>query len=164
MPDHYGTPADASTYHEARGNASWAASTDPLRLAALVRASSALDALYGSRYPGAVISAAQELLWPRTGATYRGDIVPDDVVPLPIIRAAYELALRELVAPNSVLPDVDPAKAVKRKKVKAGPAETETEFADGVGAPKQFAFVDGILADLLIAIPGGTSVTTLARF
>jgi hypothetical protein len=165
--DHYGTPADALVYHDARGNTAWAASTDPLRLAALVRASGAMDAIYGARYPGSVTDPAQDLLWPRAGVTYRGDALPENVTPLPIIRAAYEFALRELITPNSIIPDYDPAGTIKREKKKLGPLEKEVEYATpatAAAARPVFAVVDGILAELLIAAPGGTTVTTLARF
>lgn len=167
MADHYGTPADALTYHQARGNTAWAASTDSLRLAALVRASGSLDTIYGGRYPGTVATAVQELLWPRAGVIYRGDALGDDVIPIPIIRATYELALRELVAPNSVLPDFDPTGTVKRERKKLGPLEKEIEYAtpaNAAAARPVFAVIDGILAELLIKAPGGTTVTTLARF
>jgi hypothetical protein len=167
MPDHYGTPADASTYHQARGNAAWASSTDDLRLAAVIRASQALDALYGARYPGTVANAAQDLLWPRTGVVYRKEPLAADAVPLPIIRATYELALRELASPNSIIPDFDPTGTIKRERKKLGPLEKELEYAMPVNAAAArpvFAIIDRIIAELLISAPGGTSVTTLVRF
>jgi hypothetical protein len=59
MPDHYGALPAALAYHEARGNAAWtgAGVDDAKRTAALMRASQALDALYGARYPGVIASA-----------------------------------------------------------------------------------------------------------
>lgn len=167
MSDHYGTPSDALTYHEARGNTAWSASTDALRLAALIRGSEDVDAAYGARYPGRITDAAQGLLWPRAGVMYRGSAFPDDQVPAPVIRAAYELALRELMAPGSVLPDYDPTGTIKREKKAVGPLQKEIEYAvplTAVEARPVFALIDGILAELLIAAPGGTTVTTLARF
>lgn len=164
--DYYGDLADALTYHDVRGNTAWASSTDGLRSAALVRGSQALDAIYGARYPGTVSVATQDLLWPRACVVYRGEAFPDDEAPLPIIRAAYELALRELVEPNSVLPDFDPTGTIKRERKKLGPLEKEFEYAvpaSSADARKAFGIVDGILADLLLAAPGGTSVTTLVR-
>ncbi|MDF2797520.1 MAG: hypothetical protein K0R85_264 [Devosia sp.] len=167
MPDHYGTPDDALAYHQARGNAAWAASTDDLRLAALVRASQALDALYAARYSGTVPTVAQDLLWPRAGVVYRGEAFPDDKVPLPIIRATYEMASRELAAPNSIIPDFDPNGTIKRERKKLGPLEKELEYAtpaNAASARPVFAIIDGIIAELLVAAPSVTSVTTLVRF
>ncbi len=161
MPDHYGSLADATTYHAARGNAAWGEADEAAQTAALVRASQALDALYGARYPGEVATADQALLWPRIDATYRGEAVDDTTVPLPIIRATYELALRELQAPGSVAPDLP-----------AGPQKVLTEvkgikwsIVGGAGETRTLLpIVDGILDELLITAPTGTSVTTLARF
>ncbi len=167
MPDHYGTREDADTYHTARGNAAWSAATTEARNAALVRGSQGLDGLYGARYPGRVTDADQPLLWPRAGVTYRGQVLDDDVVPLPIIRATYELALRELATPGSTAPDYVPEGAIKRLKKGVGPLQKETEYAvplTAAAARPVFALIDGILAELLIAAPGGTTVTTLARF
>lgn len=87
MPDHYGTVEDAGEYHAARGNTAWGAVNEGAQTTALIRASQALDALYGSRYPGSVAAADQSLLWPRSGAMYRGEAVNDATVPLPIVRA-----------------------------------------------------------------------------
>ncbi|KKB09401.1 DnaT-like ssDNA-binding protein [Devosia chinhatensis] len=167
MSDHYGTREDANTYHAARGNASWAAATTGARDAALVRGSQSLDGLYGARYPGTITDAAQSLLWPRQGVIFRGQVFNDDVVPLPIIRAAYELALRELAAPGSTSPDYVPAGSIKRLKKGVGPLQKETEYAvplTAAAARPVFSLIDGILAELIIAAPGGTTVTTLARF
>lgn len=167
MADHYGDLADALDYHEARGNAAWTATTvdDSQRTAALVRASQALDALYGARYPGVVASTAQVLLWPRNDVIWRGAELADDLVPIPIVRATYELALREIVRPNSVLPDVTPG-AVKKSVAVSG--AVSVTYAVGSDPAKDmqpvFHIVDGILADLLLAEPGSTSVSTLARF
>lgn len=167
MVDHYGDLADALDYQEARGNAAWTAATvdDTQRTAALVRASQALDALYGIRYPGVIASADQVLLWPRKDVIWRGTEFADDVVPVPIVRATYELALRELVRPNSVLPDVTPGSVKKSVAVSGAVSVT---YAVGSDPTKDmqpvFRIVDGILADLLLAEPGHTSVSTLARF
>lgn len=167
MPDHYGDLLDAIEYHEARGNAAWSAEgvTDALRSAALVRASQALDAIYGPRYPGQVASPTQDLLWPRIGVVWRGSELADDVVPPPIVRATYELALRELVRPNSILPDVTPGSVKKSVAVSGAVSVTYAVDSDPAKAMQPvIALVDGILADLLISGPGNTSVTALARF
>jgi hypothetical protein len=123
MSDHYGELLDALEYHEARGNAAWTAETvtDDQRTSALIRGSQALDALYGARYPGVIASADQYLLWPREDVVWRGTELADDIVPAPIVRAVYELALRELVRPNSVLPDVTPGSVKKSVAVSRSP-------------------------------------------
>lgn len=122
MADMYGTTADATTYHADRGNAAWSAAgiTDAQRTAALVRASGALDGIYGGRFPGRKTGGrAQALAWPRTGArdACADEDIPDDEIPVQIENAAYELALAELVRPGSSSPTVTPGRVVKRQKV-----------------------------------------------
>ncbi|MCJ8519012.1 hypothetical protein ABID21_001919 [Pseudorhizobium tarimense] len=162
MADYYGTLPTALAYHEARGNAAWTAASvdDRKRTAALVRASQALDALYGARYPGVVASADQVLLWPRADVVWRCEDLPADVVPAPVEKATYELALRELVKPGSLAPDVA-----------AGPQKVLTEVkgikwsvVGDVSGKAVLPIVEGILAEILPATPTGTTVSTLARF
>ncbi len=122
MADFYGALDSASAYHADRGNAAWSASgvTDAQRTAALVRASGALDGIYGSRFPGYKTGGrVQSLAWPRTGArdACANEDIPDDEIPVQVENAAYELALAELVRPGSSSPTVTPGRVVKRQKV-----------------------------------------------
>lgn len=137
MADLYGNLPGALAYHEARGNAAWSATgvTDPQRTAALVRASSALDGIYGSRFAGHKTGArAQALAWPRTGAFDHcaGEDIPSHEVPQEVVNAAYELALAELQAPGSSSPTVTPGRLVRRQKVDTIEREF---FGPGDGAP-----------------------------
>lgn len=91
----------------------------------------------------------------------------DETAPEVVKYAIIEAARRELVKPGSLNPDFVAANAVKRKKVKAGPAETETEFAGAgtvEGSRPVIGAIDGLLAGLLFDVSATTSVTTLARF
>ncbi len=106
-------------YNEARGNADWSAAgvTDALRTAALVRASSALDGIYGDRFAGRKTGGrSQALAWPRTGAYDHcaGEDISSDEIPQEVVNAAYELALAELQAPGSSSPTVTPGRLVNR--------------------------------------------------
>ena len=60
MTDFYGTVAEADAYHAARGNVAWAGTAEA-KTASLVRASQALDAIYGSRFLGTVTDVEQSL-------------------------------------------------------------------------------------------------------
>lgn len=120
--DHYGTLEGALAYHQARGNVAWtdASKTDEQRSAALVRASSALDGMYGARFEGHKSGGrSQELAWPRTGARDHcaDEDIPSDEIPQGIINAAYELALVELQSPGTSSPSVTPGRVTKREKV-----------------------------------------------
>lgn len=119
MATHYGTLDDAATYHEERGNAPWAASTDPQRTSALVRASEALDGIYSSRFPGKKASRSQDRAWPRVGAIDHcaDEAIPDDETPAEIEAATYALAIAELTSPGASTPTLTLGKSVKRQKV-----------------------------------------------
>ncbi|CAD7023169.1 hypothetical protein REJC140_00116 [Pseudorhizobium endolithicum] len=162
MSEHYGNLPAALTYHEDRGNAAWAAAgvDDAKRTAALIRGSQALDAFYGSRYPGVIATVDQDLLWPRKNVTWRGQALAEDATPKPIEHAAYELALRELAKPGSLAPDA----AAGPQKVLTRVDKIQWEVVGNATARAVLPIVDGILAEILTPAPTGTTVTTLARF
>ena len=72
--NHYGTLAEALVYHQARGNAAWAATGDESdKQGALLRAAVWLDSTYRFRFTGRKTGGrAQEREWPRTDATDAG--------------------------------------------------------------------------------------------
>jgi hypothetical protein len=149
MADFYGTLAGALAYHDARGNAAWAASPDPLRTAALIRATTFIDG-YRGRFSGYKAGLREQALeWPRIGASdAMGWAIPDDAIPIEIEQATYEAALRELAKPGALSPDLTPA--IRMKRVKAGTVETETEYAGGgFNAATAFSVIESILSGLL---------------
>lgn len=121
MADFYGTLAGALAYHTARGNAAWSAGTvtDPQREAAILRASEALDGIYGPRFTGRKASRAQDRAWPRVGAVDHcaDDAIPEGETPAEVETATYALALAELTSPGSSTPTLTLGKSVKRQKV-----------------------------------------------
>jgi len=149
MSDFYGTLIGAAAYHDDRGNAAWAAAaTDALRTAALVRASAYIDATYLLSFEGLKAGARDQVLqWPRVGVTdIYGYSVPDDEVPVEIINAAYEGALRELATAGSLNPDIKAGGGVI-KRVKAG--SVEVEYASTADTRATFQRIEDILAPLL---------------
>jgi len=133
----YGTVADADAYHSARGNAEWTSATD--KEIKLLRASEFVDT-YRARFPGSKAGGrSQEREWPRRGAIdTAGDLIADDEIPSEVERATYEAAL--LVVKGIPLSEIPlsgtSSGTVTRKRVKAGPVETETEYdTNGTGRP-----------------------------
>lgn len=136
MSEYYGTSARADAYHLARGNAAWAALTSEQKTAALYRGSLAVDAI-GNKvpeigqcvlaFPGVKTGGRSQLLqWPRTDALdTSGDAIDPDAVPTEVEYSTYEAALIEAATPNSLMPVVTAAKALKRRKL----GELEQEFA-----------------------------------
>lgn len=151
----YGTNGAADTYHSERGNAAWAAFTADQKTQARLRGSVWLDATYGGRFPGYKTGRReQEREWPRTGFEEETvmdrncDLIPADEVPVEILNASYEAALREAASPGSLSPDFTAANAIKREKI--GPMETEYFNAGGVEqALPIVTLIDGILAPLI---------------
>lgn len=162
----YGSVADATTYHAARGNAAWAAATDADKASALQRATDYIDGRYRrmtaggcwvSMFRGARTDGrAQDLEWPRTGATdSEGNEIPDDEVPTEVEHATYEAALRELADPGSLSPEFVASQQVTREKV--GPVEVaySDTSASGYMPPNRpvVPAIDDILAGLICDKP-----------
>lgn len=167
----YASVADADAYHLARRNDAWFApgSEGDLKEAALIRATGFLDATYRARFPGyRTRRRAQALEWPRTGAYtylpdagrsdgflasdgYRAwgqgyDYLPSDQVPREIIAATCEAALRELIEPGALAPDLERGGAIRR--LQAG--SVAIEYAGNALASTTFQAIDLALASLLM--------------
>jgi hypothetical protein len=138
MADYYGSVALADAYHTSRGNGAWAG-LSAAKLSALIRASAYVDGLaqktfksgrIGTLFPGTKTGGrAQVLAWPRSGATdIDGTEIDDDSVPVEVLNATYEAALREVVEAGSLSPDYVPSSQIKREKVDV--LETEYFQAD----------------------------------
>lgn len=116
------------------------------------RGSQYIDAVYGSRFLGAVVDATQERQWPRERAIVNGKLIPSDVVPVAVINASYQAAYQEAVKPGSLSVVGTSSSAVKR--VKVGQIEKEYQTAkesDGTAASitPLISIVDGMLAPYL---------------
>lgn len=153
MSDFYGSVSDADAYHEARANSKWAGD-DAAKTAALVRASSWIDATYGLRFPGTRAGGREQVLaWPRVNASdASGEVIADDEVPAEIERATYEAALREIIAPGSLSPDLKRGGRIKS----VGAGSARVEYMDGAPGGTVFTSIEGILASL---VRGGTGLT-----
>lgn len=131
--------ADATAYHELRGNAAWAAlASDTVREQALRRATDYMEAAYRLKWAGSRVSVDQALSWPRYEVPMHdaGSYYDSDAIPVAVANACAELALRAATA--ELAPDVGRVK--KRVKVDV----IETEYADGP-AHTRFRAVDLML-------------------
>lgn len=154
----YITVAECSTYHADMGNAAWAAasaSPDTARENAVIRASRAIDRLYGRKFKGRqTFPGVQAMEWPRIGV-YLVDgsfEVDEDEMPTALKHAACEAALRELAESGSMTPDMERGGAIDQ--VSAG--SVSVTFAKGAPAIATRIAIDGILAPLLK--PAGSEV------
>lgn len=156
----YGTVAGFKAYVDARGG-SYAGKSDAEITAALVRATTYIDATYRASFLGYKTDRRdQELEWPRTNAwDAAGEELATDEVPVEIENATYEGAIRELATPGSLDPDVKAGGGVI-KRVKAG--SVEVEYASTGTVQATYRRIDGILAGLFGAISPYSGVVTRA--
>jgi hypothetical protein len=169
----YASESTADSYFDARGNTDWATGTGD-KEAALVRATASLDGLYRARFQGKRTHGRdQNLEWPRVQAylihglqhSYyttaltdaEGNEIASNVIPVEIINACCEMAVRELIEPGSMQPDLDRGGAIKR--MVAG--SVEIEYGDNATATTAFSLIDGILAPLIGNKPSGLFATAV---
>lgn len=140
----YVAVADCAAYAVARGKTF---PTSPVNAAeqAIIRATQGLDGKYGASYPGERLNGrAQALGWPRTDAYDMADnLIASNAVPVEIVQATCEAAIRELATPDAMLPDLE--RSIRT--LKAG--SVEIEYGAGATATTTFQIIDGILASLI---------------
>lgn len=126
----------------------------PLPAVLRQRGSSYVDAVYGSRFSGVPLDAAQDRAWPRTGASIFGQALATDLIPNRVVNASYEAAWIEARAPGSLSVVTDPAKRVKRQKVDTIEREFFEPGADGGSTAPVSSTIEGMLAPLLHPVTG----------
>jgi hypothetical protein len=150
MADFYGTDAGLEAYCEARGLAVPTVDINPL----LLRASVWIDATYRSRFPGYRTNQRNQVReWPRYDAT-DGECngIPSTEVPIEIIEATYEAALREANAPASLTPDIVKADRVIAERV----GSLAVTYSDGGFSTEDRRPIITICEDILSRLIGPT--------
>lgn len=142
---------DADAYAESVSNSAWVDSTDD-KEAALIRASTAIDARYGASFSGYRSRGREQgLEWPRAAAyDAAGWLIPDDAVPIEVIKATIEAAFRELATPGSMMPDLDRGGAIQS--VSAG--SVSVTWSGNASATTTYKLIDGIIAPILNSAAG----------
>jgi hypothetical protein len=133
-----------------------------LQEAALRRATSYIDSTYGTLFNGTRAKIrAQKLAWPRNGAKDReGNPIAVNEIPIELRNATCEAALKELMAPNSLLPDLERGGKVKR--LKAG--SVEIEYSNGAPSETVLMSIRSALSNLVGLRPvNGSSSVKLVR-
>ena len=156
----YSSEADADTYNTAYvGDGTWTAATSGAKEVALRQATQYLDLVYGNKWHGTRKTEAQALAWPRTGVKdCDGYLIDDDSLPINLVRATAELAIKAIA--NTLLVDPDNSGGIKRLKQIVGPLEEETEYfspgADATAVQTQYTTVSKLLFSACL-ITGGNS-------
>lgn len=144
----FASVAAATAYHAARGNAAWDNIDD--KDAALIKATDYMQAEYHSRWKGVQTHATQPLDWPRWGVCIDGwgNYIASDAIPVEVINACAELALRS--ASGDLMPDAGPEVAAES----VGPISTT--YAPGARDRIAYKAVDKMLGKFFSG--GGNSV------
>lgn len=147
----YVSVADAVEYATLHGLA-FSASPDVGNEAALIRASAAIDARYATSYPGYRKSGREQgLHWPRAAAyDTQGWLIRDDEVPIEIVYATVEAAVRELASPGSMMPDLERGGGIQS--VRAG--SVLVTYQANASAQTTFTLIDNILSNILSTLSG----------
>lgn len=148
----YVSVADCSTYCDARG-LTFSSGTTGNKEAALRRATAYIDGAYGPRFIGMRVNGrSQALQWPRVEA-YDSSVdnyVASDSVPVEVVNATCEAAVRELASPGALNPDLKRGGAIKS--VKAG--SVSVEYQGNAPGDTTYSIIDRILAPLISARAG----------
>ena len=155
----YGTVGEADDYFTERTNAVWLAADDTAKAAALLVASEWIDGKYGEQFSGwKTLRRAQDREWPRTGAyDDMGDAFAIDEIPDAVKRATYEVALREIASPGSLITDVTLGKNIVQATVQGAVSVTYAGATDVNDLQLMIPVVAMILRPVLTAIQAGYS-------
>jgi len=158
----YGSAAEFTTYHEARGRTvpgTW--DTDKIEAALLV-ASEWIDNKYGDRFVGFKTGGyAQEREWPRETAWARSTpeyIFDDDEIPTEVVYATYEAAFREATSLGSLYADYDPQK-YNSVSISGAISVQYAQNLDVNSVQKQIQIIEQLLSVLFGNDPGGSSLS-----
>ena len=156
LPDaeSYASVAAADARCASLGLTAWAALAEASKEIAL-RKAMIFMATYRTRWAGRRVYQHQALDWPRYNVVVDGFILPSSSLPLDVVNACIDLAVRA-GSGEDLLPDLDTgSNAIKRDKV--GPIDTEY-FQNTTDARERFVAVDALLAPYFGAAGGGNSI------
>lgn len=139
---------DADAYTADRGIAAWAGYSSAEKQAALILATDYLEAAYRDAWRGDRVSSAQSLSWPRKGVVVDGFTVASNIVPLPVVRACIEMAIRAAAGDKLIS---DQGQLVKREKIDV----IEIEYADYSDPSLRYSQVSKMLAPYIVGSING---------
>jgi hypothetical protein len=155
----YASVEYADAYFAERGNEVWAAiAADADKEVLLIRATDYIESIFSRRFIGEMVATDQALSWPRTDA----GSYPDDSIPIVLLKATSEYALRANDGPLMPDPTMDASgfSTVVTKKV-IGPIEKEFAVMGGSNPRlvRSYPAADALMASLLQPGTGGNRVT-----
>ena len=150
----YASVAAADARCASLGLTAWAVLDEGAKEIALRRATQFM-ATYRTRWAGRRVHQQQALDWPRYNVAVDGFVLPSTSVPLDVVNASIDLAVRAGRG-EDLLPDLDTgSNAIKKDKT--GPLETEY-FQNTTDARERFVAVDALLAPYFGSAGGGNLI------
>jgi len=150
----YASVAAADARCASLGLTAWVVLAEADKEIALRRATLFM-ATYRTRWAGRRVYQRQALDWPRYNVAVDGFTVPSTSVPLDVVNACIDLAVRA-GSGEDLLPDLDTgSNAIKKDKT--GPLETEY-FQNTTDARERFVAVDALLAPYFGSAGSGNSI------
>lgn len=137
----YASVVAADLYHSQRGNTAWAAYTTAKKDESLRNATEWLDAEFAGMWQGQRATVTQALAWPRVGVCMDGVTIASNALPVALVRATCEMALRAGAASLTK----DETAQVKSKTV--GPLSIT--YADGARQQTKYTQVQNLVTPLL---------------
>jgi hypothetical protein len=143
----FASVAAADAYVAERGVTGWAGLLTADKQAALVKATDYLEASYRASWDGFRVSGTQALSWPRSDVIVDEFPVPANIVPLVVVNACIEMALRAVAGTTLI---EDQGQLVIRERVDV----IETEYAPFSDPSVKYPFVSRMLAPYLLSSSG----------
>jgi len=145
----YASVSAADGYVADRGIAGWSTLTNTLKEQALINATDYLEATYRDAWKGNRITATQSLSWPRSNVIVDGFLLDANIVPLPVVYACVEMAVRAAGGETLI---ADQGQRVKREKIDV----IEIEYQDYSDPTQRYPFVNRMLAAYLVSSSDGS--------
>lgn len=143
----YVSYSDASTYHSQQGNDDWPTDETEGEIA-LIKATSAVDLLYGPKYKSSIRNNNQSLLFPRYSfIDNNGREVLDNTIPYCLKQAVMELAL-SYVQGDNIFPTSNSVDAAIEEKTVIDTIELSYKLVNPVNRSTN-PLVDAIISPLI---------------
>jgi hypothetical protein len=163
MADYYSDAVTARAYYTARNYTTPATALDDDAMnAALLVASDFIDSTYRDMFPGLKVGLRAQLReWPRTSAfDTLGYVILPDVIPVELLNAVYEAALREVATPGSLTTDVKLSEVIHSVSVDGAVSvdfASSRETFDADDLQLVMPIIDRIIAPILTGDNGNVS-------
>lgn len=137
----YASVTNADAYFTARATDAWLDLDLAQKETALIKATAYMEAFY--RWAGHRVTTIQSLSWPRYGVYTDGVYVDAATIPLVVINACCELALK--ASSGELVTDLDPLLIVEQTV-----DVITTKYSERRGSQVKYSYVDMMLGPVLL--------------